>query len=1097
MSWTRLTSISVTNGSAIVTVNSGSTINIKVGDALLIGGFDLVEIEGVFANQLQLGSNWNHATQFNVAAAIVPTFGDFNHAVEEIRKLRQATTDNLDAMEQWCTKPEGSVVFQSYDGKQFEARSVQQMEKDVAEIEERAESMMTDINAWGFARTEADMMADRARNNQLFAASGPIHTGKHRNDVNPVYGRPIQDGLWTYLNNSNVVRLGAYPSLSSVEGNSKTYEAVFNFSGVTVHFKGLNTAYENAQLTFQQASKGTEVYDSSTGVLTNFETEIDPKYDDVAVDTHEAVERAFEGHIAIPNSDFESACYDTVIERSSVQWTTDGQAAAACRLPSYGVKAGVSYVLEFYVSCEKALSSIGFLGVGNWYSLFQHAVDIPAGLDKKTHVSVILPPPTVDLAAGAKMGLLYNTTGVRKIEGISLRAITEEVVTHPVDLVGVEFFLRPVNADDPFVYPYGMQQSKFTSVNGIPTVENTVRPITHFEVYPGDTTSRGRGWNLLDGSLSDAHAAKIFQNPEHNIYRMNDGALVQWTVSQRTIRGAGNGDWANVNPSNTSLMFSTSKLFVQARGVNDSASPLVLAGSSARYVAPNNSGNVLGGINEKGVFVPTTSVAYNGECYFYVITTVPRLNQGAYHPALNPFGASPLVNTQETSSTQQWYSSSAKKLISVKDCFYITTDYSGNVRPPQGSIGYASGRPDGKLHDVIYASGQGGVVDQRLKYGAWDASSSEQAAVVREEVKNGTYRGREQLVWSDIYESYASTSLAKSNGVFVTDTTDWAIGDVVNVVKDGDVLIKEAVIQSITTNASVAWDGARYGYYNRVSGETYLVVHTRKINTTVEGEFAQIDVLGDPANIFQIDALKEGWGGSWLPVIPDEINTWNMFSATRKKINVGNVSKLATDNNGAIWITSTHAWDDVANGPSAITIPPATRAEILTYTASAKRTEKSSNLSIFNGERGFSSVFASSNYRTANGSLLSESLFGNVLKSDSTLPRDKCYPLTGFAISSSGALEPSGNMTTHSQIDLSAPTSGDKAFKALYCQSSSNQQANLNIMANELIYSSAGGNWGDDAKLKIVADGTFTDLNGNKCKATIHKLAKPYGFIKM
>ncbi|HGS4460720.1 TPA: pyocin knob domain-containing protein [Vibrio metschnikovii] len=108
MSWIQLTSVTATNNSNVIVVNTGSTVGIKVGDALLLAGFDLVEIEGVFANQLQLRKPWAHATQSSVQAVVVPTFGDFNNAVEEVRNLRKAASDTLNELyENFVEKEEG------------------------------------------------------------------------------------------------------------------------------------------------------------------------------------------------------------------------------------------------------------------------------------------------------------------------------------------------------------------------------------------------------------------------------------------------------------------------------------------------------------------------------------------------------------------------------------------------------------------------------------------------------------------------------------------------------------------------------------------------------------------------------------------------------------------------------------------------------------------------------------------------------------------------------------------------------------------------------------------------------------------------------
>lgn len=1104
MGWIYLPSVTVQNGSNIVTVSASATDSIKPGDGLLIGAYDLVEIIEVSIGQLKLKKNWSSASQSNAEAAVVPTFGDFNAATAALRQATTITQGNFAEMEKWWTET-GQVTFKAYNNTEHTVRTAKQMEQDISALEDQANVLIAEVAGAGYARSESDMITDRARNNQLFAASGHIHAGKHRNDVNPVYGRPIQDGLWTYLNNSNVLRLGAYKDLSNVEGDSKTYESVFNFSGVTAHLKGLNTAYENAQLTLPLAPKGTEVYDSATGVLTNFETDVDPKYGDVAADSNEAVARAF-GLVRLDDSGLNEvrvASGATTYDYTTQTSTSSGSGSGAV---FYNIPLSRNKLTARLASTKTVTIEIRDGTTGTESSPIMHTISLNA--NEETVLDL-------NLGSRTKAQIYFRLVSSSEYP-VSIQysevSITNEVVTSPVDLVGFEVFLRPINASDPFIYPYGMQQSKLTSIDGIPTVENNVRPITHFAVYTGDTTSRGYGWNLFDGSLSDAQKAKIFQNPEHNIYRMSDGTIVQWTVSQRTIRGLKNGDWLNVNPISSSTLArdNIASAVVTARGSSD------LPVNARYFDAVKNTNNVL---KNNGVFTArnASDIAYNGECYFYVIATVPRLNQGAYHPSLNPFGTKMCNTIGVSSSGSYWYDSNSLVPLTTGECFkQIDAASDSTTRGAAintGAIASSySGYPSNLRFDAIYASGQGGVIDQRLKYGAWDASSAEQAAVVREEVKNGTYRGRESLKFTKyVAANKTITRNGSSAGyVYVFDGSidsipQWfssglAIGGWLYTLdsENGNVIRKDAITgiyQSGTDTtkwAVVISDGSYASTTTMGSDVYYHVAFEEDTKLTVEGNFSQTDVLGDPANILQVAALKYGWVGSWIPIIPDSDTT--LVPMSRKYLTAINriykgVVSASWSSSSGFGASSSATLNDGYAGPNEIML--------FNYTAFAKQTEPSANLSVFNGERGLSSVFASSNYRTANGCLLSESLLGNVLKSDSNLPRDKSYPLTGFSISSSGTLEPSGNMTSHSQIDLSAPTSGNKAFKALYCQFSSDQQANLNIIANELIYSSTGGNWGDDAKLKIVADGTFTDLNGNKCKAVIHKLAKPYGFIKL
>lgn len=143
MSWITLTSVTATNGQKTVAVNSGSTATIKIGDALKIGAFDIYEIEGVFANQLTLRDAWAHATQTNAKAVVVPTAGDFNTAVLSMRDLIDVAINNLSVIEDWGTKS-GNVTFQGKDGQSYDARTMQQMDADVAEAVEKIPVQMAE-----------------------------------------------------------------------------------------------------------------------------------------------------------------------------------------------------------------------------------------------------------------------------------------------------------------------------------------------------------------------------------------------------------------------------------------------------------------------------------------------------------------------------------------------------------------------------------------------------------------------------------------------------------------------------------------------------------------------------------------------------------------------------------------------------------------------------------------------------------------------------------------------------------------------------------------------------------------------------------------
>lgn len=133
MGWQTLT-VTASSGSKTVSVVSGSTANIKVGDALQVGAFSLCEITGVYAGQLTIKDNWGNATQTGASASVIPTFGDFNTAVSAINKLKLIINDNYQALNDWTTG-NGEVTFTGLDGMTYTVKSASAMEAFVNGLE--------------------------------------------------------------------------------------------------------------------------------------------------------------------------------------------------------------------------------------------------------------------------------------------------------------------------------------------------------------------------------------------------------------------------------------------------------------------------------------------------------------------------------------------------------------------------------------------------------------------------------------------------------------------------------------------------------------------------------------------------------------------------------------------------------------------------------------------------------------------------------------------------------------------------------------------------------------------------------------------------
>ncbi|EPR4994873.1 hypothetical protein ACU6DI_003963 [Vibrio navarrensis] len=863
MSWITLTSVTATNGQKTVAVNSGSTATIKIGDALKIGAFDIYEIEGVFANQLTLRDAWAHATQTNAKAVVVPTFGDFNAAVTAMRDLTDVAVNNLSVIEDWGTKS-GNVTFQGKDGQSYDARTMQQMDADVAELEAQASNLIINVSGRGFARSEADMLAMRAANATKFAASGFVHFGKHYQGLN------VNEGLWAPANSPNECFIGR--SSSNLAGTSDTDSAVINLAGFMVNL-ALRADYGRFTVKFPEAPDGTVTYDSATG----------------AVVKHPDAVTAFASETA-----------------------------------------------------------------------------------------------------------------------------TNKVVTERVDMFGLEMNLQTINDAQPFFAPYGCAQSQSTTVDGIATEVDNINPISYFAAYPGDTTSRGRGWNIT--KLSDAQKEKLFSNPEHNVFRMNNGELKYAKVVQKTIPGAGNGDWENVNPATGNpLRF-------------DANTP-VLSPAGQPYVPSKQ---------WRGVFEDGTGY------YFYVLGTVLRLNQGAYHHSFNPLGTTLWRDKTGGNGGGNWNAPFVGSPSSRSDCFfYYALDSSPYTQPgalaDHGAIGKLSGHPKGKFYDAIYPDGEGGVIDRRLS--AFPITMDDYFKAIAK-VENESMRGLQKLIWTFLDLNTDTDNVAGSGFTPTKGLSNYKVGDT-GYIQGVDGVFRPYKVKAITSIVQFDTPVSRKG-----GG---IVVHSASTNLSVSGDFLQTDVVCDPTNITQVDALKKGWMGHFIPLINSAANVEMSRKVTGQFITASN-SVLYTDNFGVSWSTAASGIDSVTSTRQMDT-SNGTRVYIVNYLASAKVTKPSLTKPVYGGRTGLGDVSASSWFGGSNNgiALLAESLLGKILTSNGGWG-DLAMSLRVLSSNIRGDNGKVQNINKHEPIPLVAPLNNSPAIKLLPHAVSENGLALLGYIWNELKY---------------------------------------------
>lgn len=689
-----------------------------------------------------------------------------------------------------------------------------------------------------------------------------------------------------------------------------------------------------------------------------------------------------------------------------------------------------------------------------------------------------------------------------------------EVVINRVDMWGFEAWLEEVSTTNPYIYPNGLIQSQATTMEGIDT-SASARPVTYYAVFDGDTGSKGKGVNFF--ALTDTQKKKVLGNHKNNLYYLDDGRLVQWRLRQRSIAGAGNGDWAVVDttPDRYSTRFSDVAT-VTPQGKLDVASSSV----PNQYYYPSKNAPIFTPeepfTKDVGAYQirPASGdlCAVGGQCYFLVCGTVNRLNQGAYHLSFNPSGTKAITDTYGDQNTSALWNNvegtTKQQFISTAAAFdpQVVLFNSGYIGNP---IAATKVRPDGRFYDAIYADGFGGVT-RDMRYSAYGVDSVD-FAEADQQVKNGTYRGFEKLIRTKVIQlvvtgvgNYAGGHYIRSNvgdftlladkqySLFYNKTKN-IIGYTPVVETDNLYLSTNPICKGLP-NTAYAISGMVVDPYTgtQVGDEVYLIAGLPMTNS-VGGSFLQTDVIGNPANILATPALANGWQGSWLPTIPN--NTPQYFTLTRKNISGSFVFTKTTD--GFTWGSGTYGIGTSINATQDTL--PLNAIQVCQYQAFAKQTENAVNASVYGGDVGVGEVSSTSWNAVGNGMvLLAESCAGIILKSNNGYQDiDMGIAVTKKHLTVGSKLGADPNQRPeHFAIAMMAPLNNSPAFKALNYNVNINQQANIQYAYTELKHN--GTNWGDDGKVTIVDNqSTKTDLNGNTVLVGTAKLKESLGWLRL
>ncbi|WP_281946710.1 hypothetical protein [Vibrio parahaemolyticus] len=974
-------------------------------------------------------------------------------AISEMTSLKQSAEQAASTATQKATQAAASATSaaQSKTDAQTLKTQTEALANETKQVAEEIKS--GSYVGWQiYCQSEANMKAARMLASEQFAASGFVHMGTQHSGGNTV--GHINEGLWSATAEKNVLKIGR--GTSSIGGSSKTNHAVTHIAGFISSLYSVNRSdptYQPCEIKFPEAPNGTVVYDSTgncrgSGKATlDLTKDVDPKYGNVAADVNEAVGRAFEGQIK--NGDFRdntvswgvSNSATMVMENGALRLTTNGSVNGQLFPQGFGPRAGVNKIRIVISDLKGGAAPVWQYKLGSSAYVSQRLYE---GVNEFTAdftglTSFIIQPKG-------------NATGSSiLVHEVSVSLATEEVVINRVDLFGFEYFLEEISKANPFVYPYGCIQSKLTSIEGIATKESN-RPITYYSVFDGDTTSKGKGVDFW--AATDAQKRALVSNPDHNIYLLDDGRLVQWRVRQRTIAGAGNGKWFNTNPQQqASLRFGSIHILRSAYAQGLSDIPLTTQGYDTAINTNNKNPEV-------GVFTAYTSpsglVGVNDECYFQVCGTVPRLNKGAYHPSFNPMGCGLEKNTG-----RYWYGDIAP-YTSTLDCML-------RVHPQSGHIGFGSGRPDGKLYDAIYASGQGGVIDYRTP--AKDMSSKEEASKIFQKVVNGTYRGEELLTKTKVF---GSTQGATYQGV-VSGMYKWNASAADFVISDGALgtsgasapiigwLVQESKVFPVTylfqaSGSSTtqiycgqsAWENTKPNGIAQdiVSNKPMYFVQHITTNIPVSGDFTQVDLFAEPSVILNEASFKNGWLGGWAGM-PSSAPAGDIDFT--RKVKVGTPTRIYKLPSGAWSSGEMPNFNSILNGSTRGWSSDKTILYTFTYTAFAKQTKSSTNKPVLNGSEGLGNVYATARGHKDDAVLLAESLMGKVLTSTAApYAQLKMFENTRFG--AGGTINQYPIAGSHSPIEIMTPNNDSPAVKTLWYQIANNQQCSLNFAWNELVW---------------------------------------------
>lgn len=608
----------------------------------------------------------------------------------------------------------------------------------------------------------------------------------------------------------------------------------------------------------------------------------------------------------------------------------------------------------------------------------------------------------------------------------------------------------------------------------------------------------------LISQMTEAELKEFHTDHENNTWwDPEDREYYQTRFRIRTIEGLGDEvsapnlnakGWRHERPyaeyqSGLLYDYGSNVLFVQAKGKRDNNGADFGSSYQAFLTVDNPSNTASEGFVQTAVRPETSD---SSRTYYIPLTLVQRLNQGAYHPSLNPQGTRTWNSNAGNWANREWFHDNIDfSNYTQVDAFIISggnPDLDENFGAYRNS-GYISSNQDGRqdqyrFYDTIYA---GQVEDLRLPSYKQDLVRLREDEIRK--AAGGITRGKGKVPFTFVTSDTANSNNSSSQFLHLKNVgnSEFNVGDKLTILDDsGNILVSgvSVIRKESSGNFALEWS-ALEGTYNRVTGERYYVVATQDILSAEYDSIPWVDIIGDPERIAA--TFPDGVVGQWIDKIPDG-GADETFPMNMKAYNTA-ARRIITTNDGATWSEGGFTIVAATNSITSTSTNAANAVSLFVYEALSDFTESDDSRTVV-GDLG--DVHYSNNYTPENGNRFMPSLIGEIAHANNGV-REGYSKVSGYAINNDVLWNHSSRAPIqHSPVMLTATTNDTDAVKALYHLIEKDGLLYLQYHATQLVH--GGTDWGDDSEITIVnGESTKLDDNGNVVKVVTHTNMIPIG----